>query len=342
MKKEKKEKKKWTKKKKIIVFSIVGVLVALLLVNAIILPITAKHDRKGSEETPKTNEHIQEVPAISAHRAGGGEAPEQTLSAFKLCLESTDYEVDILEFDLHITKDEQLILLHDDTLDRTSNAVEKYGRKDVKASELTLAEILELNMGESFVHPETNETPYKGLRGEDIPSDVKILTLESILDYVEKSAKTDGSMKYIIEIKDSGANGKKAMDKLYQTMVEYGIVNRTIIGTFNDDITKYLDEKYLDKITRSASIMEVLDFYFAFLYGDDLGEVKYSVLQIPYKAFIYNFGTKAIIDYAHSYGIATQFWTINDAEQIAELQENGADAIITDYPSIAYEVIYGK
>lgn len=337
----KKARKPWSITKKIVVFSIIGVIGALLILNLVILPLTAGSPRAGGDVGMGNNRYIVDRAYISAHRAGGGEAPEQTLSAFKLCLESTDYKVDILEFDLHVTKDGELILLHDDTLDRTSDVREKFGRKNVKASDLTYNEILTLNMGENFVDPNTGLTPYKGLRGDDIPEDVKILSFSAILDYIEKVARPDGSMNYIIEIKDSGENGKIATDKMYETMVKYGIVDRTIVGTFNNDITKYFDEEYKGKLTRSASIMEVLGFYLSFLYGADLGEVEYKVLQIPYKAFIYNFGTKEIIDYAHSYGIATQYWTINDADYVKELSDNGADAIITDYPSIAYEVLNG-
>ena len=62
-------------------------------------------------------------------------------------------------------------------------------------------------------------------------------------------------------------------------------------------------------------------------------------MQIPYKAFVWNLGTKAFIDYAHKYNIAVQYWTINDADDVKTLVKNGADAIMTDYPSMAYNEI---
>ena len=55
----------------------------------------------------------------------------------------------------------------------------------------------------------------------------------------------------------------------------------------------------------------------------------------------YDFSTKAFIDYAHSHGIAVQYWTINDPEDMAKLQQNGADAIMTDNPELAYSVLRG-
>lgn len=59
---------------------------------------------------------------ISAHRSGGGIMPEETMMAFKNCAENENFTVDWFEFDLHITKDNVLVLLHDDTLDRTSDS----------------------------------------------------------------------------------------------------------------------------------------------------------------------------------------------------------------------------
>lgn len=84
---------------------------------------------------------------LSGYRAGGGIAPENTMMALKNCVESDAYELDIFEFDLHLTSDGYLVLLHDETLDRTSNAAEYFGETDVLAGKKTLAELKELNMG---------------------------------------------------------------------------------------------------------------------------------------------------------------------------------------------------
>ena len=70
--------------------------------------------------------------------------------------------------------------------------------------------------------------------------------------------------------------------------------------------------------------------------------VKYKVLQIPYKTYVINLGKKAIIDYAHKYGLAVQYWTINNKKDIEALTAMGADAIITDDPKLAYNLIHGN
>lgn len=274
---------------------------------------------------------------LSAHRAGGTLAPENTLNAMENCM-TASYVVDVLEFDLHITKDGQLILLHDDTLNRTSDAEEIFGEKKCKPSNHTLQELKRLNMGENYEDINGNY-PYRGLRGDDVPDDLRVATLAEVLDYTE-GVRNDGSLHYIIEIKDGDDNGRKATDELYRIMVEKGILDRTVIGTFQGEITEYMDEKY-PTITRSASIAEVLDFYYAFIFDIDLDKKAYGfeVLQIPYKLFGLNMGFKSIIDYAHHYGIAVQYWTINDPKEIRELIERGADCIMTDDPATAHEII---
>jgi glycerophosphoryl diester phosphodiesterase len=124
-------------------------------------------------------------------------------------------------------------------------------------------------------------------------------------------------------------------------MLKYDILDKTIVGTFEGHVTEYIDSKY-PEVTRSARISEVLQYYIAFLYGNVAIEFDFDVLQIPQglKGF-YDFGSKNCIDYAHSKGIAVQFWTINKAKDVARLVANGADAIITDNPKMAYDVIHG-
>ena len=121
------------------------------------------------------------------------------MAAFQYCIETEDFNVDIYEFDLHITKDGKLILLHDNTLDRTTNSAEHFGEEGVKPSEKTYEELRELNFGENFKNAD-GEYPYRGLRGDDIPDELRAVLLEDVLDYLEDN----GDFQYIIEIKDSG------------------------------------------------------------------------------------------------------------------------------------------
>lgn len=335
---EKKRKKKLAKQ---ICLPIVFALLFVFVLNIIILPLTGGHARVESVDSYNGDNQYLIIgkgtgTLMSAHRAGGDLEPEETLAAFKNCMEST--HVDIVEFDLHLTKDGELVLMHDHEVDRTSDGPIVFGKKKVKVQDKTLAELKTLNFGYNFQTAD-GEYKYRGL--ESVPDDVRILTLREVLTYL-KDVRPNGDLNYIIEIKDKGKVGKEAMDKLYEAMVEFGIVDKTIVGTFNEDISRYIDDEYGSKnVKRSAGIREVLDFYYAFLWGVKLtpDKLNFDVLQIPmgFNGF-FDLSTKAFIDYAHSIGIAVQYWTINEEDDIRKLIANGADAIMTDNPELAYEV----
>ena len=298
-----------------------------------------------------TNPYIaDDVAMVSAHRAGSIVAPENTLNAFKLGIEEATtggYTVDIWEFDLHITKDGELILLHDHTLDRTSNSRQVFGVKDARPEDYTLEQLRELNMGYNFELD--GEYPFRDLAAADITAqDLRVCTLEEVLDYMSSDEATAaapaefGKFRYIIEIKSSGKLGEKAADILYDTLVEYGILEDVVFGTFNQNVTDYVDENYPDML-RSSSICEVLDFWFAYLTGADLSKrgVGYCALQIPYSKSISFLGDAGLIEYAHKYNIAVQFWTINESDDVEYLQSVGADCIMSDSPDMCYDVLKG-
>ncbi len=314
-------------------------IIAIIVVYVLVIPASASKNLPGeiAKASDITNPYITEGNAlVSAHRSGKGIAPENTMAAFQHCIESDDFHVDIYEFDLHITKDGQLILLHDNTLDRTTNSEEHFGEKGVEPSEKTYAELRELNFGENFKNEE-GEYPYRGLREDDIPDELRAVLLEDVLDYLEDN----GDFQYIIEIKDSGENGKKACDELYRILKGKDLLADVVFGTFNPDVTSYADKNYPDML-RSASIPEVLAFHILSSYGIDVESdfFKYEALQIPkgYAPILY-LDTERVINYAHRHNIAVQYWTINDAEDIEHLNSIGADCIMSDVPDMAYDVI---
>lgn len=314
------------------------ILIFVLLCLSTYIPRTEGTDY--SSPAAQSNPYIVETALISAHRAGRNIAPENTMAAFKACFENNnEYSVDILEFDLHITKDKKLILLHDDTLDRTSDCVETFGEKDVRPENKTVGELKQYNMGYHFAID--GVYVYRGDRAD--LTYCRIVTLNEVLDYLRsQEAAWKKQFRYIIEIKNGGALGNEAADILCRTLESYGLTERTVIGTFHGSVSDYIDENY-PQLIRSAGIAEVLGFYFSCMFGVDLDkkDIKYRVLQIPYRNFGINLGKKTIVDYAHKYGIAVQYWTINKEKDIRHLSEIGADAIITDDPRLAYFVING-
>ena len=311
--------------------------VVIALVSSLVLLMT--HDWK--EEYVKyetTNSNITELGTtlVSAHRSGGGIFPENTMMAFEGCINSDTFRTDIFEFDLHITGDDELIILHDGTLDRTTDAVEYFGKEDIRPEDYTYEELRALNFGENF-KTDDGEKPYQGLRGDDVPDSLKVSSLKDVLTYLQ----SHGDFGYIIEIKNGGELGEKAADILYSTLKDMELLDNVVVGTFQNNVTNYLDEKYPD-MPRSASIIEVVKIYFNSLLGLDKkeGVYKFNALQIPVGLAIIDLATARLVNYAHRHNIAVQYWTINDTETMSLLKSIGADCIMSDVPDIAYDVLY--
>jgi len=322
----------WAKKTLIIILCIL--LALMCLAGFLFWRMTRRTNAEPVSTEDANNPFITSLGTtmLSNHRAGSDNTPENTMMALRDIVENSDFTVDMFEFDIHLTSDGECVLLHDGTLDRTSNSKEHFGTEGVRPENKTLAELRELNMGENFVAPD-GSTPYKGLRGEDIPEDLRIITLSEALEYLE----ANGDYTYIIEIKSSGRQGKQAADRLYDTLKQLGILDKAVIGTFHNEITAYIDRYYPDML-RSAGVNEVIEFYFSAFFGLKR-EFDFDALQIPTTDYVINLGTSKVINYAHKRDIAVQYWTINDREEMEYLQSIGADAIMTDRPDIGADTL---
>ena len=271
---------------------------------------------------------------LSGHRSGGGIAPENTMMALQNCVESNEYRLDVFEFDFHMTADGVPVLIHDGTLDRTSDAAAVFGTEGVKVGDKTLAELKQLNMGAKFVS-DNGEKPFADYSGDAVPEELRIVTLDEALGYLEQS----GPYYYIIEIKNSGEAGYKGADVLYETLVRYDALQRAVVGTFHNEVTAYMDTTYPDML-RSAGFNECIEFYiYSLLKLEKKDGWPFVALQIPTTDYTVNLGTSRLVNYAHKHNIAVQYWTINDLEEMAYLQSIGADAVMTDVPDKGAKVL---
>ncbi len=325
--------KKWVKKA-------IAIVIAVVLIIAMLAGLLFWTVTRDTKAAPVATDNAANplitplgVTMLSGHRAGGGIAPENTMMALRNCIENGAYALDIFEFDIHLTADGVPVLLHDSTLDRTSDAETVFGQAGIRVGEKTLAELKQLNMGAKFC-ADSGETPFANLT--NVPDDLRITTLDEAMTYLESC----GEYGYIIEIKNKEESGKHAADILYQTLKKYNALERTVVGTFHNEVTAYMDTTYPD-MQRSAGKNEVIRFYVYSLVGwpveDDA--FNYVALQIPTTDFTINLGTSRVVNYAHKHDIAVQYWTINDADEMARLQSIGADAIMTDVPDLGAQVL---
>lgn len=324
--------------KKIIKRVVITIFIIVLILVATVAGMYFHRSSPGNVEKYSTsNPFISEITQIAAHRSGAGVLPENTLMAFRGCVENDEYNPDVFEFDLHMTSDGVPVLFHDENLDRVTDSIYVFGKEDVTPGDKTYEELRQLNMGAGFT-ADDGSSPYKDLHGEDVPEDLKILSLDDALAYLTEA----GDYSFIIEVKDPGEVGMKCVDILYETLVKYDIVDKVAFGSFNGEVSDYKDEAYPDLI-RGAHASEVLDFYIAAMLDKDDYSAKFGVLQLPFanakESKYVNLGTTTVINYAHKNNIAVQYWTIDREKDMEYLISIGADCIMTDYPNVAREVM---
>ena len=289
-------------------------------------------------------------PMIAAHRGGKYLNPENTFLAFDNAIQN--YDIDILELDLCMTKDQKLVAIHDLTVNNLCDAVEVTGEnRDHYVNEYTLDELLNFNFGYRF-KAKDNTFPYQNLveinqsnRKEIIKSaKLSIVTIDEIF---EAYYQTD--LLFIVEIKNKDAIGKKAADILYDLITDNikfpnsNLINRVVIGTFHDEIENYLKTTY-PSLLRGGSVGEVTKFVLTQMFGVNIfNKSSFVCLQIPPQQKAFNMIIKldrlTYIKRAHRRNIAVQYWTINDEETMRQLIKMGVDAIMTDDPDLLYQVL---
>lgn len=230
---------------------------------------------------------------IWAHRGASGYAPENTLEAFRLAVEMG---ADGIELDVHLSRDGELIVIHDETVDRTTNGT---GR----VADLTLAELkaLDISMG-------------KQGSGTSIP------TLREVYALLRGT-----SLSINVEIKCDIVMYEGIWEKLYALEREMSIEGRVLYSSFNHHVL--LEMRRLDPDCRIGLLYECA-LVEPWLYAKHLCanalHPHYFALRAP-----------GVIEGCKQAGIALHPWTVNDPGDIRTLIRSGVESIITNYPDMA-------
>lgn len=151
---------------------------------------------------------------VAAHRGYKSSYPENTLLAFQKALE---LEVDMLEFDLRLSKDGAVIVIHDETLQRTTNG-------EGAVADCTLEELKLLDAGGWF------RKEFEGL---------KIPTLEELCELLKSSSE----VLLNVEIKP-GPQAKEAADKAVSILERYGYLPRCVFTCFDAEVLAHIHDTY--------------------------------------------------------------------------------------------------
>ncbi|HWK24522.1 MAG TPA: glycerophosphodiester phosphodiesterase [Ureibacillus sp.] len=256
-------------------------------------------------------------PIILAHRGGSRLAPEHTMLAFE---KANSLGVDGFEIDIRLTKDEEIVVFHDETVDRTSD-----GTGSIK--DFTLNELKELNFGYHFEDLEGN-FPYRDEK-------IEIVSLRELLELFPNT--------YInIDIKDhpDTYEGSLMPSKLWRLIEEFEAHNQVVITSFYSEQVDRFNLYAQNRVALGAGEHDIRKAFTAFTsqFGH-LYHPKVDVFQLPPKHGVVSLDSPRFIAFLAKLNIPVHYWTIDDEETMRSLIENGAKGIVTDRPDIAVSVI---
>lgn len=238
-------------------------------------------------------------PIIFAHRGASSYAPENTLASFELALA---LQADAIELDVKLSADGQVIVIHDSTVDRTTN-----GKGKVR--DLTLAELKALDAGSSF-------SPK--FAGEKIP------TLEEVFEAMGKRTFIN------IELKNYTTRSDDLVELVCMLVKRYQLQKYVMFSSFFPSALSKA-RSYLPEVPRGLLALNGLLGVWARSFGFSFG--KYDALHPNLKDF-----TQQEVTRVHRLKRRVHVYTVNKAEDMRRLFKWGVDGIFTDDPKLAVKV----
>ncbi len=242
---------------------------------------------------------------VIAHRGGIRLGPENTLLTYERAVE---LGIDVIELDVRVTKDKQLIVLHDDTVNRTTN-----GRGPVHA--LTLKQLKDLDAGFHWSPDNGRTFPFRGQK-------LKVPTLAEVF-------KAFPEMRVNIEIKKSQ---EQWVPDLCRQIQQSGMTAKVMVASFDSD-TLVEFRKHCPEVATSVGTSEAIYFFgLQKMHLESIYTPKAQALQVPEKLDNMKVVTRRFLEAAHSRNMRVHVWTVNDTAAMQRLLNLGVDGIMTDDP----------
>jgi len=235
---------------------------------------------------------------VFGHRGAAGEAPENTVAG---CLHGIERGVRCIEIDLQFSSDRQIVIVHDTTVDRTTNCsgrVDSYTARELQ------------HMDARAFGPVWSQK-----KNAQIPG------LETLL------RATSELQKYQLEVKPGSRNDMRAMaKKLAERFESKKEAKRIIVTSSNTHVLEFVKE-FAPHLQRGMVATSKRDLNTA---------IK---LELDYFCAKWDFCTRLLVRKAHQHDMHMSCWTVNDPEVVRKLYAMGVDSVITDYPSMAIPLV---
>ncbi|MEK6280829.1 MAG: glycerophosphodiester phosphodiesterase [Acidobacteriota bacterium] len=287
------------------------------LVTEVALPAGPQTVTGRGADHPFFTQAPKKQPEVIAHRGGDGQWPGETMYAFKKAME---IGVDVLEMDVYLTRDNELILMHDRDIKTTTKG-------EGSVDEFTLAELKELNAAYHWSSVCGDDRSYR----DDPNKDLKVTTLKEVFDAFPH-------MRMNIEMKPAR---RSPAAKLCQMIRSHDMTDKVLVASL---LSSYLDEFrcLCPEAATSASGEELAKFKASSLIGGSYRPYT-DAIQIKDKLFAWQIVTSKLVALAHCSNLTREeearcrklpvhAWTVNEPKEMKRMIALGVDGIITDCP----------
>jgi glycerophosphoryl diester phosphodiesterase len=242
---------------------------------------------------------------VFAHRGGAALAPENTMAAFEngLALGS-----DGLELDVHLARDGVPVVIHDKTLDRTTD---DHGPVEARTS----TELAAVDAGYRFVSD--GQFPFRGRR-------IGVPRLDDVLGTF--------ATRVIIEMKQGDPALARAV---LEVLRRHDAIDRVCVGSFYRGGLDFIRREEPAVATSASEDEARWTLYRSWCYWPLRRRRPYCAFQVPQRAGRLNVVTDAFLKQAHGDGARVDVWVVDAPEDITRLFASGVDGMITDRPDVA-------
>ena len=240
---------------------------------------------------------------VIAHRGNRAHAPENTLEAFRQAVAAG---ADAIEFDLRLTKDGHVVVMHDATLDRTTDSA---GRLELR----TLAQLEDVDAGARFSNNGGWARPYFG-------RNVRIPTLDELLDAMPSD------LPLLMELKTTDVS-----EPVRRIIARRGIAKRVVVAGFSGRCIHPLRGS---GFALGATSTEAAELVVPAIRGRPIRAGQYDAVCIPPRYRGMPVPLLAIARALKGTGKVLHVWTVNDPADAQRLWRGGVQGIVTDDPAL--------